>query len=59
MGCGKKSYPTKTIAKQAKKKLNKKYKEKATNEYYCDICSGYHLTTMDKQESREMTRRRK
>jgi len=57
MGCGKKVYKNRKSAKKAKKMLNKNYKEQATNEYYCEECSSWHLTTMDKKRSRIITRR--
>lgn len=57
-GKGKRVYFTKQGAKDAKRKINKdKRLDPVTNIYWCDDCSGHHLTTMDKKASRNITHR--
>jgi hypothetical protein len=60
MPCGKSKrvYFERSDAKAAKRRINKDASlSPVTNIYWCDDCSGYHLTTMDKKESRDITRR--
>lgn len=57
MKCHKKRFETKALAKKWKKEYNKTHSEiKLTNAYYCDGCIGYHLTSMDVEASRRLTR---
>jgi hypothetical protein len=57
-GKGKRPYLNKDDAKRAKKTINKSSTtSKVTNIYWCDDCSAYHLTTMDKRKSRQITKR--
>lgn len=57
MKCHKKRFETKALAKKFKKEYNKTHSEiKLTNAYYCDGCIGYHLTSMDVEASRRLTR---
>lgn len=58
-GLGKRRYVNKDDAKRAKKNINttRFSAVKITNIYWCEPCSGYHLTSMSKSESREITRK--
>lgn len=57
-GQGKRVYFEKSKAKAAKRRINKTASlDPVTNIYWCDDCSGYHLTSMDKQSSRNLTRK--
>lgn len=59
MPCGKSKarYVSKDEAKRAKKNINKSFsKAKITNIYWCDPCAAYHLTSMPKEKSRNITR---
>lgn len=60
--CGKLVYVSRALAKRALKLFNKvkesgKWAKKLTNVYYCEACSGYHLTSMSKRRSRKITRK--
>lgn len=56
-GKGKRVYFEKSKAKEAKRRINKTPGfDPITNIYWCDDCSGYHLTSMNKQQSRNLTR---
>lgn len=61
MRCKKKIYRDKKEARKARKRLNrnKVTKRKITNIYYCSECDSYHLTSMDKEHSRSITRKEK
>ena len=55
--CLKKTYPDKTTANQAAKKINgekptKDGKPVVMRTYKCQYCNMHHLTTMDKQRGR-------
>ena len=57
-GKGKRVYFEKSDAKAAKRRIKKTPGfDPITNIYWCDDCSGYHLTSMDKKESRNLTRK--
>lgn len=56
MSCGKKGYITRSEAKKNKKRLVK-LGHTITNIYYCEDCSYYHLTSMNKQQSRNITKK--
>ena len=58
MKCLKHRYPTKAIAKKYLKQINKQHTadRKLTNVYYCELCTGFHLTSQPKQASRDYTR---
>jgi hypothetical protein len=57
-GKGKRVYFEKSDAKAAKRIINKSPDlDPITNIYWCDDCSGYHLTTMNKDRSRKLTRK--
>ena len=55
MSCDKHVFVTRKGAKEYKRNINTWAEKKMTNIYWCDKCSGYHLTTMDKKQSRNIT----
>ena len=57
--CFKKSFRTRQLAKNRMKELNKTaHSDKKLNAvYYCEECQGYHFTSMEKERSREYTRK--
>lgn len=57
MNCKKKCFQTRKEAKKEMKDLNHWREKKLTNIYWCDTCSAFHLTSMDKNKSREYTRK--
>lgn len=63
MSCGKKIYLSRGDAKNAMKALNQKFHNTKADglkdAYYCEDCPGWHLTSMSKQMSRNMTRKLK
>jgi hypothetical protein len=58
VACGKRTYEKRKHAKRAMKAMNRKHGHTLENIYFCDRCNGYHLTTMDKADSRKMTRKK-
>jgi hypothetical protein len=56
--CYKKVHATRALAKRAMRLINTsgKLARKITNVYYCDTCSGYHLTSLKKKKSRYFNR---
>lgn len=56
MSCGKKTYATRQIAKNARRQL-RKGGFLMTNVYFCQDCQNYHLTSMNKKVSRSKKRR--
>jgi ribosomal protein L20 len=57
--CGKFVYRDRAEAKKALKELNKQgpnISKKLTDVYYCEFCSAYHLTSMNKKKSRYLKR---
>ena len=61
MGCNKKSYKSRKIAKREMKRLNKNkaLKKKLTNVYFCEEHNAYHLTSMPKKQSRNISRKKR
>jgi hypothetical protein len=60
--CGKVIFPTRKEAKAAIKLINKQGSRKRktlTDVYWCDPCSGYHMTSMAKQSSRDFNRHKR
>lgn len=55
LNCNKKVYEKRSWAKKQAKWYKKKFKKEYTT-YKCDKCGNYHLTTMDKKNSRKLTR---
>lgn len=57
--CNKKCHLTRKAAKAAMKHLNhdSKLQKKIQNVYYCKQCSNWHLTSIDKNKSRKLTRK--
>jgi len=56
MACEKKRYETKKEAKHWRKFMKTVQRRELTNIYYCDECSGYHITSRPMQWSRDWTR---
>jgi hypothetical protein len=56
MWCHKFFYHTRKQAKKAMKKLQMLYHRDVRTVYYCDECSGFHLTSQEKENSRNYTR---
>lgn len=54
--CFKKCFETKADAKKYLKEKNKTIHMGFTNVYFCDQCKSYHLTTMKKEQSRNLGR---
>lgn len=56
--CNKRCHLTRQDAKNEKRMLNRNagHKKEITNVYYCDICKSWHLTSMDKNKSRNINR---
>lgn len=56
--CGKICYPSRSEAKKAMRIINHNYKldKKMTDAYYCEDCSAFHLTSLNKQRSRDYNR---
>ncbi len=55
--CGKACHSSKKIAKASMRALNKtlQYRQKKlTGVYYCDVCSHWHTTSIDKTISRQI-----
>jgi hypothetical protein len=57
--CSKKCFQTKKEAKRFLKEANKKklLAKELTNAYWCDGCMAFHVTSQDKESSREYTRK--
>jgi hypothetical protein len=57
--CPKKVYWTKADAKRARRIFQMKFEhESLSGIYWCEECSGFHLTT-DKKKSRKITNKKK
>jgi hypothetical protein len=54
--CQKKCFKTRKAAKEFMKKLNTYKKAGLTDVYKCDECLSWHLTSMNKKDSRKYTR---
>jgi hypothetical protein len=52
--CLKKCFYRKSEAKKFMKTQNRRWDFGYTNIYWCDKCFAFHLTTMDKQASRNL-----
>jgi len=53
--CNKKCYPSRKIAKQVLKTIKKKHKDNtAQTVYFCEPCDSHHLTSLSKQNSRNL-----
>lgn len=56
--CKKKGYPSRKIAKQCMVTLKSKGRVALQDTYFCDICECWHLTSMNKKQSRNLTKRK-
>ena len=57
--CFKVRYNNRQEAKKARKQINRIDVFDLQDVYYCDECQGYHLTTMNKTDSRNLNRKKK
>lgn len=55
--CAKKCYIKKKEAKAAMKSLKREKKFDLQTIYFCNECTCWHTTSMDKQQSRNITKR--
>jgi hypothetical protein len=56
--CGKVCYTSRKEAKEIIKRVNHRGKFKVTNAYFCDQCDHWHVTSMEKDKSREIGRKK-
>jgi hypothetical protein len=58
MRCGKVPFLSRKAAKEEMKVINHHHKTDKTikDVYYCDDCSAWHLTSMNKKKSRDFRR---
>jgi hypothetical protein len=62
--CTKFRYKTRKAAKKEMKLINQnnrfhRFEHKLTEPYWCDMCMCFHLTSLAKQRSRDLTRKKK
>jgi hypothetical protein len=57
--CNKKCFATRKEAKKFLKEANKvkRLAKELTNVYWCEGCNSFHVTSQDKERSREYTRK--
>jgi hypothetical protein len=62
--CHKQIYASRHDAKKSMAMLNRKFKnrgkkDKLNDVYFCDECQAWHITSMNKEQSRNITRKHK
>ena len=48
--CFKKPYISRKVAKSEMKRMNHNYKFEAKDVYFCEECTAYHITTMEREK---------
>lgn len=56
--CRKVCYASKKAAKAAMKQINRTQKFSLDHVYFCDICSHWHVTSMDRDRAKEWSRKK-
>ena len=56
--CHKVDYRSRKSAKAAMKRLNREEKYSLNHVYFCDICSSWHVTSMDRKTSERINKKK-
>lgn len=55
--CNKRCYGSRKLAKAALKEINMREGFALADVYFCDICSNWHTTSVDKKRCRKFSRK--